>query len=279
MGRPAEDLTGKKFNKLTVIRRATEEEWPRGSGRHAKWLCKCDCGNLTFVQSSDLKNGSTQSCGCKAKESAAKLAHKLGKQNFQDLTGKKFGKLTVLKQGPYYGRQIQWWCKCDCGATTLVRTTYLLSGHTTSCGCNRQWGNGHTSKGEETIILLLKEAKISFEREKTFPDMKKHGNHLRFDFYLPDKKIALEFNGIAHYQQNNFFHKTFQDFQKRQEYDRYKIGYCLSHGITIYCIPYWELNNLSTAEDLFQSKFLAKTRWKNDQDWQRYQNLTERFKI
>ena len=276
MGRPAEDLTGKKFNKLTVIRRATEKEWPRGAGRHAKWLCKCDCGNLTFVQSSDLKNGGTKSCGCVAKESAAKLAYKLGKENFQDLTGKKFGKLTVIKQGPYYQKQIQWECKCDCGATTLVRAYYLLNGHTTSCGCNRHWGNGQTSKGEEKIISLLKEANIPFEREKTLPDMKKHGNHLRFDFYLPDKKIALEFNGAAHYQQIDFFHKNKQEFQKRQEYDRYKIGYCLSHGITIYCIPYWELDNLHTAADLFNPRFRARSHWKNDQDWQQQQNLTKR---
>ena len=276
MGRPAEDLTGKKFNKLTVIRRATEEEWPRGSGRHAKWLCKCECGNLTFVQSSELKNGKTKSCGCIAKESAAKLAYKLGKEHFQDLTGKKFGKLTVIKQGPYYQKQIQWECKCDCGATTLVRAYYLLNGHTTSCGCNRHWGNGQTSKGEEKIISLLKEANIPFEREKTLPDMKKHGNHLRFDFYLPDKKIALEFNGAAHYQQIDFFHKNKQEFQKRQEYDRYKIGYCLSHGITIYCIPYWELDNLHTSADLFNPRFRAASRWKNDQDWQRQQNLTKR---
>lgn len=276
MGRPAEDLTGKKFNKLTVLRRATEEEWPRGSGRHAKWLCKCDCGNLTFVQSAELKNGGIKSCGCFAKESAAKLAYKLGKQNFQDLTGQKFGKLTVLKHGPHYNRQVQWWCQCECGATTLVRSNYLLSGHTTSCGCNRQWGNGHTSKGEEKIISLLKEAKIPFEREKTFPDMKKHGNHLRFDFYLADKKIAIEFNGGAHYEQINFFHKNKQGFMKRQEYDRYKISYCLSHGIAIYCIPFWELENLNSVTDLLNPKFLAKNKWKNDEDWRNYKKKKDK---
>ena len=273
MGRPAEDLTGKKFNYLTVIRRATEEEWPRGSGRHAKWLCRCECGNTRFVDSSDLKNGSAISCGCKNREKARELAHKLGKQRFKDLTGQRFGKLTVIKQGPHYQRQVQWWCQCDCGAMTLVRTSYLMSGHTTSCGCNRQWGDGQTSKGEERILSILKEAKIPFEREKRFPDMKKHGNSLRIDFYLPNQKIALEFNGIAHYEQNKFFHKNKQEFQKRQEYDRYKIGYCLSHGITIYCIPFWELDNLHTINDLLNSKFLAHDKWKNDKDWLNYKKI------
>ena len=273
MGRKAEDLTGRKFNYLTVVRRATEEEAPRGSGHHAKCLCRCDCGNLTFVQSAELKNGQTKSCGCLAKKNAAKLAYELGKKNFQDLTGQRFGKLVVIKKSHQKDKKIFWLCKCDCGSFKTVEAGNLRSGHTRSCGCLRQWGNGQASKGEEKIISLLKEAKISFEREKTFPDMKKHGNHLRFDFYLPDKKIALEFNGIAHYQQNNFFHKTPQEFQKRQEYDRYKISYCLSHGITIYCIPYWELDNLYTADDLFNEKFRARDRWKNDRDWQFHKKI------
>lgn len=276
MGRPAEDLTGKKFNYLTVIRRATEEEWPRGAGRHAKWLCKCDCGNTRFVDSSDLKNGSAISCGCKNREKAKELAYKLGKENFKDLTGQKFGKLTVIKRTHQKDKKVFWLCKCDCGTLKTVEAGNLRSGHTRSCGCLKQWGSGQTSKGEEKIISLLKDAKIPFEREKTLPDMKKHGNHLRFDFYLADKKIALEFNGIAHYEQNNFFHKTPQDFQKRQEYDRYKISYCLSHGITIYCVPYWELDNLHTAADLFNPRFRATSKWKNDLDWQSHRNLTNR---
>ena len=273
MGRPAENLIGKKFNRLTVIRRATEEEWPRGSGRHAKWLCQCDCGNYTFVQSSDLKNGGTKSCGCLAEENAAELCKILGKKNFKDLTGQKFGKLTVLEQGPYYNRTVQWICQCDCGATTIVRSNYLLSGHTTSCGCNRYWGEGQMSKGEQKIASLLKEEKIKFEREKTMPDMKKNNHHLRFDFYIEDQKIAIEYNGEGHYYKNKFFHKNEQAFKKRQEYDRYKIGYCLANDITIYCIPFWEIENIQSANELFDNRFRAFDRWKNDRDWEEHQKI------
>lgn len=270
MGRKAENLTGRKFNYLTVIRQATEDEYARGAGKHAMWLCKCDCGKIRFVSSGDLKNGRAVSCGCKNREKARQLAYNLGKKNFKDLTGQKFGKLTVIKQGPYYNNNIQWICKCECGNLTTVRSNYLLSGHTKSCGCNRQWGNGHTSKGEEKIISILKENNIKFEREKTFSDMKKYGNPLRLDFYIPSKKIALEFNGEGHYQKIDFFHKNLQEFKKRQEYDRYKIKYCLAHNIKLYCIPYWELNNLNTLEDLFNPNFIAYSQWKNDKDWIEY---------
>lgn len=58
-----------------------------------------------------------------------------------DLTGERFGKLVALHiDKPYIkpsGRKISTWhCQCDCGNTTTVRTEYLRSGHTTSCGCS-----------------------------------------------------------------------------------------------------------------------------------------------
>lgn len=130
------------------------------------------------------------------------------------------------------------------------------------------------SKGEEKIISILKKEKISFEREKQFPDMKKHGNHLRIDFYLPSENIAIEFNGLAHYKKVDFFHKSNKDFKKRQEYDRYKIRYCLANKIKLYIIPFWELDNIKESKDLFQNKFLAQNQWKNDLDWKEYKNKT-----
>lgn len=53
------DITGMKFNKLLVLNR---EHNPRY--KHASWLCRCDCGNLTVVVGNNLRNGGTKSCGC-----------------------------------------------------------------------------------------------------------------------------------------------------------------------------------------------------------------------
>lgn len=56
--------------------------------------------------------------------------------NFNNLTGKKFNRLTVISLGERNKfNQIQWLCKCECGNTILATTTYLKSGHTKSCGC------------------------------------------------------------------------------------------------------------------------------------------------
>lgn len=52
-----------------------------------------------------------------------------------DLTGKRFGKFTVVEQSaPQYGRP-HWFCQCDCGTTSVVNYQSLVRGRSTSCGC------------------------------------------------------------------------------------------------------------------------------------------------
>lgn len=124
------------------------------------------------------------------------------------------------------------------------------------------------SKGEEKIISLLLKSQYRFEREKTFEDLKK--GRYRFDFYVYhyDRWVAIEFQGQQHYQYIEKFYRNRAQFESAKERDRRKISYCLAHNIPIYIIPYWEIDNIHSAADLFNSKFLAKNRWKNDKDWQ-----------
>lgn len=58
---------------------------------------------------------------------------------YRDLTGERFGRLTVVGQaGRGNSKQILWKCECDCGGTAIVPTYHLNSGHTKSCGCHRR---------------------------------------------------------------------------------------------------------------------------------------------
>lgn len=56
-----DDLTGRQFadGAITVLRRAEN-----GKGRHARWLCRCKCGNTFVEYGLNLKNGNRRSCGC-----------------------------------------------------------------------------------------------------------------------------------------------------------------------------------------------------------------------
>ena len=53
------DITGKKFNRLTVMAFLPLEN---------KWLCQCECGNFCKVDGRHIKNGHTKSCGCRKQE-------------------------------------------------------------------------------------------------------------------------------------------------------------------------------------------------------------------
>lgn len=55
-----------------------------------------------------------------------------------DLTGKRFGKLTVLSRAENSkANTAKWLCRCDCGNTCIVYGSSLRRGQTQSCGCLR----------------------------------------------------------------------------------------------------------------------------------------------
>jgi hypothetical protein len=62
------DLTGQKFNRLTVIKFSHTDKH-----RFNKWECICDCGKKVIANSAQLKSGGTKSCGCYKNELCAKL--------------------------------------------------------------------------------------------------------------------------------------------------------------------------------------------------------------
>lgn len=52
------DLTNRRFNRLTALERVLNQ------GKKVVWKCKCDCGNITYVSTSNLTCNRTKSCGC-----------------------------------------------------------------------------------------------------------------------------------------------------------------------------------------------------------------------
>jgi len=103
-------LVGQRFGNLVVLRQSESH----------KLVCRCDCGHELVVWDAVLKRGRTD-CGC--------VRFKEG-----DLTGKKFGRWTVM--GPAKENRIQKWiCRCDCGTERTVGGNTLSTGASSSCGC------------------------------------------------------------------------------------------------------------------------------------------------
>lgn len=61
------DLIGQTFHRLTVVSRGSNT-----SAGQRTWVCKCECGNTTTVNTTKLKRGTTKSCGCYARERSTK---------------------------------------------------------------------------------------------------------------------------------------------------------------------------------------------------------------
>src|SRR3990167_8933270 len=60
-GHPIIEMIGKKFGRLLVLSLGGNRS--HGGGQ-ARWNCICECGNNISVAGSNLRSGSTKSCGC-----------------------------------------------------------------------------------------------------------------------------------------------------------------------------------------------------------------------
>ena len=238
MDKRIKDITGQKFNRWTVIKLDEQKHKKKG----AYWICKCDCGTIKSVWGASLRDGSSKSCGCLQIEKTINMGH----NNKIDLTGQRFGKLIALYPTEHIDKNtsVYWICKCDCGTITQpISAQNLRNGDTQSCGCIK-------SRGNSKVKELLQKLKINFTSEQTFEGLFYKGK-LRFDFYLPEYKIAIEYQGQQHYIPQEPFGGEIQ-FQKQQMCDELKHQYCKDNNIKLIEIPYWDYNKLN--EDYLLSK-------------------------
>lgn len=74
------------------------------------------------------------------------------------------------------------------------------------------------SKGERLVSKFLDENNIKYVRQYTVGD----NNRFRYDFYLPDHNVLIEYNGVQHYHYTDYFHKDNEGFMNQLVRDTYK---------------------------------------------------------
>lgn len=228
----SEDLTGKVYGYLTVLRRIPNS---------VLWECQCKCGNKVIVNTNHLNTGHTKSCGCYQKERTSETST-------VNLVGKRFGLLTVIKLDTEKSiPKIKYWvCQCDCGNIVSVRGSHLSSGDTQSCGCLK------ISHGELKIQQILEEYNISYVREKSFDDCinPKTNKKLRFDFFV-DNKYLIEYDGIQHSIDalTKNWGESIDDVRYR---DNIKTQWCRDNNIPLIRIPYTKYKDLTIDDLLLQ---------------------------
>lgn len=233
---------GKTYNNLTVIARDDDYKKQNNySNKNTYYRCRCTCGKETIVRINSLVAGEVKSCGC-LKEQQDKT--NLIPNKMHDLTGQKFGKLTVLspfKQPNDLNGDYWWHCKCDCGNIHNVRGYSLIHGDTTSCGCLTK------SCGEIIIEKILKENNIKYLYDyPLFKDLiLSTGGIGRYDFILLDNNYhpyrIIEFDGKQHFYPCDFFGGE-EQFIKQQENDKIKNEYAKKKNIPLVRIPFIEKN-------------------------------------
>ena len=226
-------MIGKIFGRLTVLEKAHTKK-----GKGAYYRCLCSCGNITIVQGSMLRSGNSKSCGCLNKEKI---------QQYEDLSGRRFGKLVVIRRVPNKGKGhgTRYLCKCDCGGTTVTERYNLISGSTLSCGCLN-------SRGEFKIASILNENGIVFEKQKIYKNLRINQSKYRspkFDFFIPEGNYLIEYDGQQHFSYTNVGWNDKEHFEKVQERDNIKNDYCRKKNIPLIRIPYTQYNDLC-IEDL-----------------------------
>ena len=224
-----EDLTGRRFGKLVVIKQCGDYVSPKGH-RKSQWLCRCDCGNEKKIVGKSLKNGKTKSCG-----------------HCNDLKqGDRFGKLVVIEQCEDYVsskglHSKQYLCKCECGNKVKIRGSNLRSGKTQSCGyCNNimfvdPYDNKKYSGSIRNICLncgfryqtIIDRLKQGF----TFEEAVKIKSNV-----LINKIYKIDFNG-KYFEGNlkeicEYFNKAYNQVYKFMTYNR-TLEWALEHANNI----------------------------------------------
>lgn len=98
-----------------------------------------------------------------------------------------------------------------------------------------------SSHGEEKILNYLNNKDLKFFKEYKFDDLFDK-RRLSFDFYLPEYKLLIEYNGIQHYK--NVFNKQRKKFLLQKHHDWLKRKYAKENGYRLLTIPYWEYDNI-----------------------------------
>lgn len=128
------DCSGQKIGRVTII---SLNEMRSGGSR---WNCKCDCGKNFICWRVSFKRGEKFECKDCMNERKRGI----------DLTGRKYGRWTVLKRTLDSRNKTAWECRCDCGTLGIVSGSSLGRPHKSmSCGC---LGRKNKSKHVNTTL-------------------------------------------------------------------------------------------------------------------------------
>lgn len=194
------DITGNKYGKLTAI------SFFKTINGHAYWDFKCDCGKVKIFCGSDVCSAKIKNCGCKF-----------------DLSGEKFGKLTVIKKDQIKNKKNSYWiCNCDCGITKSIARPSLISGDIISCGCAKTY---HEKLLTDIIDDIFSETEFIVEShfcpEWLYNNDTKGQQHIDIAVLNNEGvKFLIEYDGKQHFEPVRFGNITVKEAEQKLKYQK-----------------------------------------------------------
>ena len=216
------DIKDEEFGELKVLRYT-------GVGL---WECKCSCGNVVNVLGVNLRNGSTKSCGCKRLEILQNtLMNKYGDINPRRAHNpREHIDLLLDKEHMYEFLNKNDRMHIDelCKQLDVCRVTILKYLKAYNLIDMVDIGYGNTSKVEREIGSIIESYGLN-----VICNSKNIIDNYELDIYIPEKKLAIEFNG-------SYWHST---LYKDKYYHQQKTIACAKKGIRLIHIFEYEWKN------------------------------------
>lgn len=247
---------GEKRNRLTLCDRG-----PTPPSKKTKVICKCECGKYIYINLQDFMSGKVQSCGCLKKEKLSENNNGFSAKDYslpENNINPFYEYISPSKIKWEWSHQIVWNIRCrKCKKEYLGIPTELVTlgkRGMNPCECWRK-----ESIGIKTIKHLLNSNKISFEQEKTFLNcVSPKGRPYKFDFFLPDYNILIEYDGEQHFEPR--FEPSLERAEEKlllqQEYDKIKNEWCKNNNILLIRISYKEIEKIKINDLLLDSKYI-----------------------
>ena len=138
----------------------------------------------------------------------------------------------------YKNREEKVLVKHKCGCTWTITPKKLI--HYAGCPkCNR-----NMSKGEYKIFTYFLEREINFEKEKIFSWQS--NPYYRYDFYLPQYNLIIEYHGKQHYEEASFCEDSLKE---RQQRDKIKKEEAIKNNFQFLEISYMDYKNIEQILD------------------------------
>lgn len=196
------------------------------SGMKNKCLFHCDNCNQDFFQTpSRLINQHIYGCGCCPTK----------KKTNEEFLKKISSEYEVLDQ--YINADAKLHFKhIPCGTVFELSPDKLINRYNLKYCPVCYYKKSH---GEIRILNWLNQHHINYKKEYSFQDLPLK----RFDFYLPDLNVCIEYDGKQHFAPIDFFGGE-KEFQAAQIRDIEKNQYCIKNKIILFRIPYTDFNEI-----------------------------------